>query len=337
MTCTNIPHQHVDRKTGAVVTERLVGDPLIQHLYSRAREDAPLLFNAVTSRRMSAILAFLNFDLPLAGGYRGWVHRVRNMGIQVDECLEGLESLSTPRQLFERKIRYWHYRPMPKATDRVVSPADARMLVGSCDRHASLFLKEKFFRFDELFGLDRKRWLGAFKGGDFAIFRLTPDKYHYNHTPVAGRVVDLYAVNGCCHSCNPGAVVSMVTPFSKNYRVVTVIDTDVAGGTGVGLVTMIEITAMMIGDVVQCYSTRGYEDPQGLSPGMFVKRGCPKSLYRPGSSVDVLFFQKGRIVFAEDIITNMQRRDIASRFSLHFGSPLVETDVAVRSEIGRAA
>jgi phosphatidylserine decarboxylase len=99
---------------------------------------------------------------------------------------------------------------------------------------------------------------------------------------------------------------------------------------------MIEITAMMIGDVVQCYSTRGYEDPQGLSPGMFVKRGCPKSLYRPGSSVDVLLFQKGRIVFAEDIIANMQRRDIASRFSLHFGSPLVETDVAVRSEIGRA-
>jgi hypothetical protein len=31
-------------------------------------------------------------------------------------------------------------------------------------------------------------WLPAFDRGDFAIFRLTPDKYHYNHVPVSGEV-----------------------------------------------------------------------------------------------------------------------------------------------------
>jgi phosphatidylserine decarboxylase len=100
-------------------------------------------------------------------------------------------------------------------------------------------------------------------------------------------------------------------------------------------VAMIEIVAMMIGDIVQCYSTRAYDDPLDLSSGMFVERGCPKSLYRPGSSVDVLIFQKNRVVFSADILANMRRRDVASRYTLHFRSPLVETDVRVRSEIGR--
>ena len=96
-----------------------------------------------------------------------------------------------------------------------------------------------------------EEWLRAFRKADFAILRLTPDKYHYNHTPVAGRVVKIYPISGEYHSCNPAAVVTVVTPYSKNKRVVTIIDTDVPGGTGVGLVAMIEIVALMIGDIVQ--------------------------------------------------------------------------------------
>src|SRR5690606_29907697 len=122
--------------------------------------------------------------------------------------------------------------------------------------------------------------LEAFSGGDFAVFRLTPDKYHYNHAPVAGRVVDAYAVDGRYHSCNPGAVVQLVTPYSKNKRFVTVIDTDVEGGTGVGLVAMVEIVALMIGEIVQCYSDERYDAPRPVEPGLFLRRGAPKSLYR---------------------------------------------------------
>ena len=151
------------------------------------------------------------------------------------------------------------------------------------------------------------------------------------------RVADIYEISGSCHSCNPGAVVSQVTPFSKNRRVVTIIDTDVPGGTGVGVVAMIEVVAMMIGDIVQCYSTHGYDDPLDIGTGMFLERGCPKSLYRPGSSVDVLIFQPHRVVFSDDILANMRRQDVTSRFTLHFRAPLVETDVRVRSEVGRKA
>ena len=328
-------HQYIDRDSARVVTEQLVADPLIRRLYAHSREAPSLLFKAATSLRMSAVLGFLNFDLPLPGRQRTIRSRIRAMGIDVDECLENPDGLNTPRKLFERQIRYWQCRPMPAAADRIVSPADARMIAGSFDWHSSLFLKEKFFSFSELIGADKPQWLHAFEGGEFAIFRLTPDKYHYNHLPVSGRVVDIYEISGSCHSCNPGAVVSQVTPFSKNRRVVTIIDTDVAGGTGVGLVAMIEVVAMMIGDIVQCYSTHVYDDPLDIGTGMFLERGCPKSLYRPGSSVDVLIFQPHRVVFSDDILANMQRQDVSSRFTLHFRAPLVETDVKVRSEVGR--
>ena len=76
---------------------------------------------------------------------------------------------------------------------------------------------------------------------------------------------------------------------------------------------------------------------QSVHAGLFLERGCPKSLYRPGSSVDVLIFQKDRMIFALDILANMRRRDVSSRFTCNFQTSLVETDVKVRSEIGRKA
>jgi phosphatidylserine decarboxylase len=222
---------------------------------------------------------------------------------------------------------------MPDDPGAAVSPADSRVLIGSFRESSMLFLKEKFFEFEEFLGRDKKEWLRAFSGGDFAIFRLTPDKYHYNHMPVAGRVADFYEIAGGYHSCNPGAVVQVVTPYSKNKRVVTIIDTDVPGGTGVGLVAMIEVVAMMIGDIVQCYSAERYDDPLPVKAGMFLGKGAPKSLYRPGSSTDVLIFQEERVNFAEDLVGNMSSTKAGSRFSQGFGKPLVETDIKLRSFI----
>lgn len=329
-------HQYVDRQSGAVRTERLYSDRLVRAIYSRTRENAPLLVRALTSRRFSKVLGFINYDLKLGARLVGNRKFLRKLGVDLTECLEPIYRLNTARKIFERKIRYWECRPMPPDPACVVSPADARVLLGSFAETSQLRIKEKFFRYDELLGPDRTCWLNAFRGGDFAIFRLTPDKYHYNHAPVAGRVLQIYEVAGVYHSCNPRAVVAVATPYSKNKRVVTIIDTDVPGGTGVGLVAMIEIVALMIGEIVQCYSVQGYDTPQTVVPGMFLERGQPKSLYRPGSSTDVLVFQQGRVRFAADLVANMVVPAF-SRFSRGFGKPLVETDVRVRSWIGARA
>jgi phosphatidylserine decarboxylase len=67
-----------------------------------------------------------------------------------------------------------------------------------------------------------------------------------------------------------------------------------------------------------------------------MKKGYPKSLYRPGSSTTLVIFQKQRIRFSKDLLENQMRTDVSSRFSEGFGRPLVETEVTVRSGIGHA-
>jgi len=99
---------------------------------------------------------------------------------------------------------------------------------------------------------------------------------------------------------------------------------------------MIEVVALMIGDIVQCYSALFYDDPKPVETGMFLHKGSPKSLYRPGSSTDILLFQRGAMDFSEDLQNNVRRRDVQSRFSSGLEHPLVETDIKVRSTIGRS-
>ncbi len=328
------PHQYIDRDTFVLRTERLYLDKVITYIYSRVREDAPSLFRLLTSKRASSLIAFLNYDLFLSRRIGGIRRFLDDCGIDWSECLDPVGALSSPKKLFERKIRYWQCRPMPDRQDSIVSPADARMLPGSLDETSGLFLKGKFFDAAELLG--KPEWVEAFEGADFAIFRLTPDRYHYNHTPVSGEVVDIYALSGAYHSCNPEAIVTVVTPYSKNARVVTVIDTDATDGTGAGLVAMVEVTALMIGKVEQRYSERRYDDPRAVEPGMYLKKGCPKSLYAPGSSTDVVLFQPGRMAFDGQLVRNMRLSPGSSRFTKAFGKPLMETDVKARSLIGHA-
>lgn len=322
-------HQYIERDSGTPRTESLFGDRLVRLLYHRVREHAPTLFSLATSARMTEILGHVNYDLPFASLGSGCGRFLKELNVDLSECLDPPAALDTPRKVFERRIRYEQCRPMPEQPDAVVSPADARVLVGSCRETSALFIKDKFFTFSELLG--EELWLDAFQDGDFALFRLTPDKYHYNHAPVSGEVVDIYQIDGAFNSCNPEAIVAVATPYSKNRRVVTIINTDVRGGTGIGLVAMVEIVALMIGEIVQCYSKKGYEEPVQVKPGMFLEKGRPKSLYRPGSSTDVLIFQPGRIEFAADLLANQTRLDVESRFTRGFLSPLVETDIRCRS------
>ncbi len=329
-------HQYIERNSNSVRDERLFGDGMVRLLYSGRFEDTHFVMKALSGVRMTRLLALLNFDSTLTTRFTGSRRFMEGLGVNCEECLESVRTLNTARKIFERKIRYWECRPMAPDAEHVTAPADSRLLFGSFRETSLVYVKEKFFDVGELVGADNPLWVDAFNAGDFAVFRLTPDKYHYTHTPVAGRVLDVYELPGGYHSCNPGAVLSSVRPFSKNRRLVTVLDTDVAAGTCVGLVAMVEIVALMVGGIQQCYSPTRYDMPRTVRPGMFLQKGCPRSLFRPGSSTVVVLFQPGRMEFCEDLRSNRRAAHVSSRFSLGLGEPLVETEVRVRSTIGRA-
>jgi phosphatidylserine decarboxylase len=332
----NSSHQYVERETSRFKDEQFFGDQAVQFLYSRLREKSPVLFNALISPYLSSWLAYFIYDNSLGSRMTGTKKLFHDLKIDLSECLDDPGTLTTVRKLFERKIRYWETRPMSNLIRIIVSPSDSRILLGSFSESSEICLKDKFFNFEELLGHGEKSWQPYFTEGDFAVFRLTPEKYHFNHTPVAGKVLDIFEIEGDCHSCHPEAVVALATPFSKNKRLVTILDTDVEGGSQAGLVAMIEVVALLIGNVVQCYSEDRYDHPQPIVQGMFLKKGRPKSLYRPGSSTNVLIFQKGRVVFCGDLIANLKNQEVASLFSKGFGQPLAETEIKVRSPIAVA-
>jgi phosphatidylserine decarboxylase len=329
-------HQYIDRESGRVFTEPLYGDRLVRFLYSHVLERAPFLFRVLTGARFSRWLGYLNYESLIGEKILGNGNFLKSFGIDGGECLETPQELDTLKKIFERKIRYWECRPIPEDPAVVVSPCDAKMLCGSLSEVPGLSIKGNFFDRDELIGRDKRKWLSLLREGNFASFRLTPEKYHYNHTPVSGKIVDFYQIDGAYHSCNPHALLTMATPYSKNKRVVTIFDTDVPGGTSVGIVAMVEVVALMIGEIVQSYSSKYYDNPMAIGTGMFVNRGLPKSLFRPGSSTVVLLFEKNRIRFDEDIVRNMSSPGVESILSHGFGKPLIETDVNVRSSIGYA-
>lgn len=327
---SHIEHQYVDRVTGNVVREHLLANSVIRALYSPALEKAPLLTRMASSRYFSRVLGYLNYDNVLSSRATGMLKFLRQSGIQLSEFVGNLSEYDTARKIFERQIRYWNCRPMPANPRAVTCPADARILLGSMEASSGLYLKQKFFSFPELLG-EGSPWERAFAGGDYAVLRLTPEKYHYTHSPVSGRVLDFYSVEGRYYPCNPNASVQLITPVSKNRRVVTVLETDTPNGSVVGKVAIVEVVALMIGQIEQRYSERRYEDPRALARGMFLQAGAPKALFRPGSSTVVLLFQPGRVRFARDLVENQHRGEVQSRFSLTLGEPLTETDVAVRS------
>lgn len=196
-------HQYVERHSGAVRTERLIADRAVRWLYGRQREQPDWLLRALTSPRFSRLLGYLRYDLYLGTRRACGPAMLRRLGADPAECLDEPVTLDTPRKVFERSIRYWETRPMPQEPGLVVSPADARLLVTPLGPTTFLPIKEKFFSLDELLGGPDRPWANRFHGGDAAVFRLTPDRYHYNHVPAAGTVADFYAIEGACHSCNP--------------------------------------------------------------------------------------------------------------------------------------
>ena len=323
-------HHYIERSTGQFVRERLLGNGVISGLYSPVLEKAPLLSHLASSRFISRLLGYLNFDNVLSARATGMLKFLRYAGVELSEFVGQLSEYDTVRKVFERQIRYWDCRPLPPDPRAIVCPADARAVVGSMAQNSGLYLKQKFFSFPELLG-EFSPWRSGFTDGDYALFRLTPEKYHYTHVPATGRVLEIYTVEGRYHPCNPRAAVQLVTPVSKNRRTVTILDTNCPGGEAIGLVAMIEVVALMVGRIEQRYSDEGYASPRQVGEGMVLRKGAPKAVFRPGSSTVVLLFQKDSIRFAPDLIANQRRSQIHSDLSCALGQPFIETNVAVRS------
>jgi len=112
---------------------------------------------------VSSLLGWINYDFPLGQNLSGIRRFLRRSAIDLSECLDQPEALNTARKIFERQIRYWQCRPMTQDVEAVVCPADSRVIIGSLSDDSSLFLKGKFFDYEELLGHEKDQWLQQFR------------------------------------------------------------------------------------------------------------------------------------------------------------------------------
>jgi len=330
-------HQFIDRQSGKIINETFIGDKIIRSIYSQKRENPTVMADILASKSISSMLAWLLFDNTIMKDNRKILQNANTLNIDLGECVKSPADFRSYRELFERQIRYWETRPMSDEEHTAVVPCDSRLLIGSDSVSSMFFLKEKFFTLNDLLGTEKYLWTESFRGCDYALSRLTPDKYHYVHSPVSGEVLDIYEIDGKIHSCNPTAADSVRSIYSINRRYVIIIDTDTAEGTKCGLVALVAIAALAIGRFVYAYSSEKYNNPIIPCSGTKVAKGAPIGLFRPGSSAVITMFQKKRISFAEDIRANASRQDVQSRYTSDLRNRFVETDSKVRTPLGRTS
>ena len=92
-----VEHRYIDRATGNVMRERLLADSVIAAMYSPALESAPLLAHLASSRYVSRVLGYLNYDNLASSRVTGMLRFLRDSGIDVSEFVE-TSLTTTPRE-----------------------------------------------------------------------------------------------------------------------------------------------------------------------------------------------------------------------------------------------
>ncbi len=83
-------HEYIVRETGAIELERLVGDKTVRALYSPKLENAAWVSRLASSRKVSELLGYLNYDNRLSSRASGMKRFLQKSGIDLSEIVESL-------------------------------------------------------------------------------------------------------------------------------------------------------------------------------------------------------------------------------------------------------
>ena len=290
-----------DRHTGLLVEERVYSGKFLPWAYST--RVGWWLMDLVLSRR------FVSW-------FYGWLNKqhwsrhkivpfIRRMAVDLNDVLTPLDQFRSFNDFIIRDIDL-RRRPIDPSPNVCIAPADGRFLTyPRINATATFRIKHATFNlFRFLCNDDLAR---TFDGGAMAICRLALADYHHFHFPVAGVLRPPIKIRGRYFAVTPYAERRLQPFYAQNYRVLTLIESDLFGS-----VLMIEVGAFTVGSLRECYT-----------PGAPVRRAQRKGLFELGGSIIVLLFEPGTIEFDDDLCASTRNG--------------VETQVRLGESIGRAA
>lgn len=218
---------------------------------------------------------------------------VKLHSLDVNEVEKPIDEYKTFNEFFARKLKPG-VRPIDTPTDprRACSPADARMMVfQDFNVDTGKWIKGAKFTVENLLSVEGKQYVQQLQGGSMVIARLAPQDYHRWHMPITGKIGQPIPIAGHLYTVNPIAINHAVNVYTENKRMLIPIESE-----EFGLVMLVAVGAIMVGSIVL--------DPCESQVGQVVEKGSLNGYFKFGGSTVLVLFQKNRIKFREELLTN---------------------------------
>lgn len=210
---------------------------------------------------------------------------VKHYNIDLSEIKRPISSFRSFNDFFIRELKE-NARPFDKDPDSLIAPADSRLLVFDLAHKPNLPVKGYWYQLNEL--IKDKKLAREYSDGWCFIYRLAPSDYHRFCYIDNGLHDKVKRIRGVLHSVNPEALSSINKLISKNYRVLTVLNTE-----NFGEVLNLEVGALLVGEIVNI----------NRNAHSFL-RGEEKGWFEYGGSTIIQIFKKGIIMPDKDILDN---------------------------------
>lgn len=271
----------IDRRTGQLQTEVVLGEGFVRYVYERA-------FGRALRRAVLIRPAFSK----LYGRYQSSRASTRSIGKVVRQLMINMDEYQVPPEgfrsfndFFTRRLKPGA-RPVEADPRRLASPADGRAFAYT-DVQGDTLLPAKGHRISLRALLGGDDLAHTFRDGVVLIVRLCPSDYHRFHFPCAGVAGAPRTLSGPLESVNPRALARGRAILDTNQRDLTLIDSPTFGR-----VAYLEIGAMCVGSIVHTFA-----------PGP-VEAGQEKGFFQFGGSTVILVFEKGKVAIDADLVAS---------------------------------
>jgi phosphatidylserine decarboxylase len=266
----------LNRATGTVEEEIIYGRAALAFAY-RTRLGRALI-RVLPHGLLSNLYGKLNRIAASRSKIPDFVNSLRIDATEAELPIEEYRSLD---DFFCRRLKP-EARPIDRAPDRFVSPADGRTMVFPRLGEREFRVKGCLVQLSDL--LADPAEVGYYRDGSAIVVRLAPCDYHRFHFPESGVASEARTVPGRLHSVHPFALEAQAPSF-RNKRTITHLETETFGR-----VTLVEVGAFAVGSIVQTFR-----------PGP-VDRGQEKGYFRFGGSTLVVLVPANRLNLDDDLV-----------------------------------
>lgn len=269
--------KYLDRATGVIVTETVMGDRALRFAY-----------NTLLGRSLWAVLFGGKMVSALMGRYYDSSASRRDIpklaaipGCRPDEAEFPMESYGSFNDFFCRRLKAGA-RPADMDENVLVSPADGKIIIHTdLAPDAPIPVKGAKRSINELC-----RCTLPEKSLAVAVIRLAPVDYHRYHFPCdCAMAVEPQLFAGKYHSVNPVALLRRPDLFVENTRQISTLESPRCGRF-----RMIEVAAFGVGSIVQSAGAGTYSKMD--------EKGC----FKFGGSTVILVFDADKVKFDDDLL-----------------------------------